>query len=336
LKILVTGGAGYIGSTIASAALDNGIEPIILDSLVTGQRAFTAGRIFYEGDIADRDLIGKILREHPDVFCTIHCAALIVIPESVKDPYRYYRENVSKSAELFKTLVEAGYPRIVFSSSASIYDSSANFQVDESSPLTANCPYARTKIMMEQILADFCRAYALKGLSLRYFNPIGADPKLRSGPHARNPSHLLGALVEVHAGRRKVFELNGVKWPTRDGTAVRDYVHVWDLARAHILAVQKFDSLFQNREQGSAPYSVINLGAENGVTVREFIAAFERVVGAKVPMVEAEPRPGDSVGAFANADRAHRLLGWHQEKSIEDGIRDALRWNEKRMRILGY
>lgn len=329
MKALITGGAGYIGSTIASALLDEGHVPVILDSLVIGPREFTKDRIFYEGDISDSALIRTIFSDHKDIDCVIHCAALIVVPESVEHPYKYYKENVYKSLELFKNLLDVGCHRFIFSSSASIYDTAANFQVTETSPLFGNCPYARTKIMMENILEDFCRAYPLRGLSLRYFNPIGADPAFRSGPYKENPSYLLGGLVEVASGRRPIMEINGIDWATRDGSAVRDFIHVWDLAEAHVLALEKFDSLFTKEE----PYCVINLGTQTGVTVKEFVKAFETVWGKELPKKETDPRPGDVIGAFADARKAEKLLGWKIKKSIEAGISDALAWEKEKEKI---
>jgi UDP-glucose 4-epimerase len=330
MKVLITGGAGYIGSTVASALMDNGHTPILLDSLVVGPREFTRNRIFYEGDIADANIIKRIFSDHEDIYCVIHCAALIVVPESVVQPYKYYKENVYKSLELFKNLIDVNCYRLIFSSSASIYDATDNFQVTETSPLTANSPYARTKIMMEHILEDFCQAYPLNGLSLRYFNPIGADPAFRSGPYIKNPSHLLGNLVEVASGRKPVMEINGIDWPTRDGSAIRDFIHVWDLAEAHVLAVEKFDSLFSKDE----PYCVINLGTQSGVTVKEFVKAFETVWGKELPKKETGPRSGDAIGAFANAQKAEKLLGWKVKKSIETGISDALAWDKEKIKIL--
>lgn len=177
MKFLITGGAGYIGSTVASALEDAGHTPVILDSLVTGRMEFTKGRIFYQGDIADRNVIEKIFSDHPDIYAVLHCAALIVVPESVTKPYEYYRENVSKSNEMFHILNELGCKRIVFSSSAAIYDKVEQFMVTEEAPLAPSSPYARTKFIMEMVLKDTCRAYGMKGIALRYFNPIGADPK---------------------------------------------------------------------------------------------------------------------------------------------------------------
>ncbi|MCX8024012.1 MAG: UDP-glucose 4-epimerase GalE [Thermanaerothrix sp.] len=334
MKFLITGGAGYIGSTIASALLDSGHTPVILDNLSVGKREFVRGRIFYEGDIADEALLERIFAEHPDIQATVHCAALIIVPESVEKPYEYYRENVAKSLELFRVLNRLGYPKVLFSSSASIYDDVPGFMVTETSPLKPRSPYARTKYMMEMILRDFCIAYGMKGIALRYFNPIGADPQLRSGIHVENPTHVLGRMVDTALGKYPYFEITGTNWPTRDGTGIRDYIHVWDLAQAHLAAVLDFDAVFERAGNPPDRYLVINLGTGRGVTVRELLDAFQKVIGQQIPVREAPPRPGDIAGSFANADTAERLLGWKARLSIEDGIRDALRWAEKRKEIL--
>jgi UDP-glucose 4-epimerase len=337
MKILVTGGAGYIGSTICSALIDHGHTPVILDSLITGRAEFTRGRIFYQGDIADRAMLERIFREHADIFATIHCAALIVVPESVARPYDYYRENVAKSLELFHTLRELGYGRVVFSSSASIYDVVPGFMVTESSPLRPGSPYARTKYMMEMILKDFTVAYEnMYGIALRYFNPIGADPQMRTGIHIKNPSHVLGKLVDVALGKLPAFEITGTAWPTRDGTGIRDYIHVWDLAMAHVQAVEQFQEIFTRAGGPEDRYVVINLGTGHGVTVRELVTAFEKVYQKTINKVEKPPRPGDIAGAYANADTARRLIGWEAKLPIEKGIEDALRWGEIRGQIIHF
>ncbi len=336
MKYLITGGAGYIGSTIASALLDAGHTPVILDNLSVGKREFVRERIFYEGDIADEALLERIFAEHPDIQATVHCAALIIVPESVEKPYEYYRENVAKSLELFRVLNRLGYNRVLFSSSASIYDDVPGFMVTESSPLKPRSPYARTKYMMEMILRDFCIAYGMKGIALRYFNPIGADPQLRSGIHVRYPSLVLGKMVDTVLGKQPYFELTGTDWPTRDGSGIRDYIHVWDLAQAHLKAVLEFEAVFERAGSPPDGYVVINLGTGRGVTVRELVAAFKKVYGQPLPVREMPPRPGDVAGAYANADTAERLLGWKAQRSIEDGIADALRWGKKRREILGY
>ncbi|MHB8806008.1 MAG: UDP-glucose 4-epimerase GalE [Anaerolineaceae bacterium] len=336
MKFLITGGAGYIGSTICSALEENGHTPIILDSLVTGRPEFTKGRIFYKGDIADRALVQGIFEDHSDIQAAIHCAALIVVPESTQKPYEYYRENVGKSLELFHSLHVAGCKRVVFSSSASIYDTVPGFMVTETSPLNPTNPYARTKMVMEMVLKDFCQAYGMHGIALRYFNPIGADPKMRSGLHLQNPSHVLAKLVEVQLGRLPEFLITGTDYPTRDGTGIRDYIHIWDLARAHILAVTDFDGVFERAGNPQENYLVINLGSGNGVTVRELVTAFESVIGQPINKREAARRPGDSTGSYANADLAAKLLNWKTELTIEQGIADALKWGAIRDQVLHY
>jgi len=336
MKYLITGGAGYIGSTICSALKDAGHTPVILDSLVTGREEFTRDHIFYKADISDSAAVEKVFQDHPDIQATIHCAALIVVPESVAMPYEYYHHNVAKSIEFFNTLQRIGHGRVVFSSSASLYDIVPGFMVTEEAPLKASSPYARTKLMMEMVLKDFCAAYKMKGIALRYFNPIGADPQMRSGLHVKNPTHVLGKLVETAQGKLPVFEITGTNFPTRDGTGIRDYIHVWDLARAHVNAVTQFDEVFTRAGSPVSNYLVINLGTGRGVTVRELVTAFEKVYGQKVNQRETDPRPGDVAGYYTNADTAKRLLGWKAELSIEQGIADALKWGELREKLLKY
>lgn len=333
MKVLVTGGAGYIGSTTCKALEQAGHVPVVLDSLLTGPRVFVGDRAFYEGDIADRTLLRRIADEHPDIDATIHMAARIVVPESVEKPYEYYRDNVAKSLELFDELTALGLNRVLFSSSASLYATKDSFEVTEEDPLAPQSPYARTKLMMEQVLQDMAAATDLRAVILRYFNPIGSDPDLETGIYAKEPSHVLGQLVMAARGQKDSFTITGVEHPTRDGTGIRDYVHVWDLARAHVRAVEKFDDVVAAVD---APSTIINIGTGQGVTVRELIASFERVFGQAVPTTEAPPRPGDAVGAFANVDKSHRLLDWSTELSLDDAIASALDWGEKRQEILGY
>ncbi|MDX6360941.1 MAG: UDP-glucose 4-epimerase [Nocardioidaceae bacterium] len=333
MKILVTGGAGYLGSTTAKALEEAGHTPVLLDSLLTGPLAFVRDRIFYDGDIADRALVARIVEEHPDLDATIHMAARIVVPESVEKPYEYYRDNVAKSLELFDTLVGLGKPRILFSSSASLYAVKEDFEVTEDDPLEPTSPYARTKWMIEHVLRDMSVATDLRAIILRYFNPIGSDPDLESGIYAKEPSHVLGQLVMASRGQKDSFAITGTDLPTRDGTGLRDYIHVWDLARVHVRAIERFDQVLEKVGQ---PNVTLNVGRGDGVTVRELVAAFERVSGHEVPLTEAPPRPGDAVGAFANVDRATELLDWRTELSIDDAIASALAWADKRQEVLGY
>ncbi|WP_244930138.1 UDP-glucose 4-epimerase GalE [Nocardioides sp. W7] len=333
MKVLVTGGAGYIGSITCKALEVAGHTPVVLDSLLVGPRLYVGDRIFYEGDIADRALLRRIVEEHPDLDATIHMAARIVVPESVEKPYEYYRDNVAKSLEMFDELTALGRPRILFSSTASLYALTLDFEVTEGDPVDPTSPYARTKRMMEMVLEDLARATDLRAVILRYFNPIGADPDLSTGYHLRDATHVVPLMAQAALGLRDTFTLTGTDHPTRDGSGIRDYIHVWDLARAHVRAVEEFDAVL---EKVGEPYTYINLGSGDGVTVRELLAAVERVVGRSVPVVEAPARPGDAAGAFASADKAADLLGWRTELSLDEAIASALAWGEKRQEILGY
>ncbi|GLX53488.1 UDP-glucose 4-epimerase GalE [Streptomyces hygroscopicus subsp. hygroscopicus] len=329
MSVLIAGGAGYIGSTVASACLDAGITPVILDSLVRGRAEFTEGRVFYEGDIADGALVDRIFAEHPDISAVVHCAALIVVPESVADPIRYYEANVAKSLAFVGHLHRNGCDRLIFSSSASVYRAEDGSPVTEDSPLAPQSPYARTKAVCEEMFADIAAAGKMRVLSLRYFNPVGSDPLLRTGLQLKRPSHALGMLIQAHQNGTP-FPVTGVDYPTRDGTGIRDYVHVWDLAAAHIAAIERFDAILDEAE----PSIAINLGTGSGTTVRELCAAFNNVVSTPLATIDTDPRPGDVAGGYTTSDRAARLLGWTPELSLEDGIRSALDWIPVRDKML--
>ena len=324
VKVLIAGGAGYIGSTIASACLDAGVVPVILDNLVTGRREFTADRAGYEGDIADGPLVDRVFAEHPDIYAVVHCAGLIVVPDSVADPVGYYRANVTKSLDFTAHLLRNGCGRLIFSSSAAIYRASEDLTVDEDSAIETQSPYARTKAVCEAMFADIAAAGPLRVLSLRYFNPIGADPKMRTGLQRPRPTHALGRMIQAR-DERVPFVITGTDWPTRDGTGIRDYIHVWDLAAAHVAALTRFDAL---------NVAVINLGSGTGTTVRELLAAFNRVAGHPVEGRDAGRRPGDVAGAYTRVLRAEHLLGWRAKYDITEGIRHSLQWAALRDEIL--
>ena len=324
MKVLITGGAGYIGSTVATACIEAGMEVVLLDDLSRGLRAFGEGRDLYVGDIADESLLDRLLGDHPDIDAVVHCAARIVVPESVADPLGYYDTNVGKTIVLLRRLREAGISRIVFSSSAAVYAGESGEGVDESGLLAPASPYAVTKAMVERILDDAATAGDFRAIALRYFNPIGADTQLRTGQQTPTPSHALGKIMQARASGEP-FQLTGTDWATRDGSGLRDYIHVWDLALAHVAAVQRFDEV----ATADRPYRVVNLGTGDGVTVRELIAAFERVTGAPLAVVETDRRPGDQAGAFAIVERAAEELGWRAERSVDDGVRDAIAWSER-------
>ncbi|WP_030169252.1 UDP-glucose 4-epimerase GalE [Spirillospora albida] len=334
MKVLITGGAGFIGSTIASAFGERGITPVVLDSLITGRQQFTEGRIFYQGDIGDGALIDEIFHDHPDIEVAVHCAALIVVPDSMSDPQRYYRVNVARTLDLAGHLLRNGHDRLIFASTAGMYRPGPDLSVTEASELAPQNPYTRSKMMAELMLEDIGRAAGLRVVSLRYLNPIGADPRMRTGLQSSKPTHALGKMIESYE-RGVPFTITGVDWPTRDGTAVRDYIHVWDIARAFVEAAVRFDAVIPPvRPAGAGPgYEVINLGTGGGTTVRELVDAFREVVGDGFRAEDAPARPGDVVGAFVDPAKAYELLGWKPEYTIGDAIRHSLEWAERRREL---
>ncbi|GAA1397815.1 UDP-glucose 4-epimerase GalE [Luteococcus peritonei] len=329
MKILITGGAGYIGSTIGSACEDAGHEVVVLDNLSTGRREFALDRPFYQGDVGDPELLDRVFREH-QIDAVVHCAARIVVPESVAEPWSYYENNVGKTLDLLASMERNQVRRILFSSSASIYGPDENFQVTEESPLAAGSPYARTKMVTELVLSDVAAATELHVISLRYFNPIGSDPELRTGLQLEFPSHVLGKLIEAwNAG--KPFTVTGTDWPTRDGSGIRDFIHVWDLAKAHVAALEKFDQVTSQEN-----YQVINIGTGTGTTVRELADAFNEVIGGELQVTDGPPRPGDVAGVYTTSSKARTELGWSAELDETRAIKDALAWLPRRKEMLGY
>jgi UDP-glucose 4-epimerase len=312
VKVLVTGGAGYIGSTIASACLDAGITPVILDDLSTGRVEFTRGRTFYRGDIGDGTLVDRVFADHPDIETVVHCAARVVAPESARVPLDYYRTNVASSIELIGRAVAHGCRRFVLSSSAAAADPTS--------------PYGHSKAMVERVLADCAHAGLLTAVALRYHNVIGADPGGWSGPTVQDPTHVLGRLIAAQRDNTP-FIITGTDWPTRDGTGIRDYVHVWDVARAHVELLNRFGLVIRPAET----YRTIGLGSGRGTTVRELHAAFEAVTGRAVPCRDAGPRPGDRAVSTCHDWQAWMLLRWQPRLSLADGIRDALAWADRRV-----
>ena len=320
MNVLVTGGAGLIGSVVSTALINRGYTPIIIDSLAAGDRRFLKNRLGYVTDICDIEFIIGIVKKYHIKSC-IHLAAKISVEESVRDPLLYYKENVAKSIKLFEALKRNNVNKIIFSSSASVYDASKNFEVTEESPLNPLSPYANTKMIMEMILKDSV-SETFKAISLRYFNLIGACKSGFSGPYDDNPSHLLGMLIKAKK-ENKPFTIFGDDWGTRDKTTIRDFIHVQDLADAHVLALDKFEEVTRDKN-----YEVINLGTGKGTTVKEFVSAFIKVAG-EIEVKYEKRRAGDVIGAYTNTQKAEELLGFKAKYSIEEGIEDTFKWLEK-------
>jgi UDP-glucose 4-epimerase len=321
VKVLVTGGAGFIGSTIALALSDNGDEPVLLDDLSTGDPAFLRTFPHYVGDIADADLLRRIFAEHRDIAVTVHCAARTVVTESIERPLDYYAANVGKTVQLLAELIANGCTRVVFSSTAAVYGTSAAEVLSEDVPVRPETPYARTKAIVENILTDTCATTALTAVSLRYFNPLGCDPQLRSGPVHPPAALAIQALLAAAASGRP-FRINGDDWDTADGTPLRDFVHVWDVALAHVAVVHNWP--------GGNRHEIVNVGSGVGTTVRQLAEVFNRIVETPVAIEYGPRRPGDIVGGYTSTARARQVFGWTPTRSLEDAVADAVRWAEHR------
>ncbi len=318
MKILVTGAAGYVGAAVVSALLDNGDQVVGLDDLSRGHARFLERIPHAVGDIADTRVLGALLAQHRDLAAVIHCAARTIVDDSVSDPLTYYSQNVGKTLTLLEFVLRWGCPRFVFSSSAAVYGARPPAVVTESAPVDAASPYAATKLMIERALDDIAAAGLVRAMSLRYFNPIGADPHVRSGRADPASPDVLSALLAAAAARRP-FVINGVDWETTDGSPIRDFVHVADIARAHVLAVHHL-------LEAPAGHDIVNIGSGRPTTVRELADAVSRLVPGQLQITAGPRRLGDTVGCFADVTRAARLLGWRPTSGLDDAVRDALRW----------
>jgi UDP-glucose 4-epimerase len=322
-KVLVTGGAGYIGSHTAQQLLDAGNDVVILDNLSNGHRAMAPeGARFVRGDLADRALLAEILGSGVDA--VLHFAGSIVVPESVADPLGYYRNNTLNTHGLLQACVEQGVGQFIFSSTAAVYGDTALVPVPENAPTLPISPYGASKLMTEWMLRDTAVAHGLRYVALRYFNVAGADLRARRGQASKNATHLIKLAVEVLTGQREKLAIFGGDYPTDDGTGVRDYIHVVDLANAHVKALDYL--------RGGGDCQVLNCGYGKGSSVKQVIAALERVSNRKIPVEMAPRRAGDVAELVAEAGRIRGLLGWQPEHDDLDLIvRTALDWERKRI-----
>jgi len=322
VSVLVTGGAGYIGSHMTYALLDHGERVIVLDNLSTGVRGLVAPDAeFVEGDVADQQLVRGILRER-SVDAVIHFAGSIVVPESVSDPLKYYGNNTVASRALIEACVAEKVRNFVFSSTAAVYGiPEVAVVVEETSKDPIN-PYGRSKLMTEWMLQDTARAHDFRYIALRYFNVAGADPQGRTGQSTPRATHLIKRACQVALGRESHLDIFGTDYPTPDGTGVRDYIHVSDLIGAHILAL---DAL----RKESKP-DVFNCGYGRGLSVREIITAVERAAGHKLAVKESPRRPGDPPMLVANSTKLKHGLNWTPRYGDVDTIvHSALEWERK-------
>jgi UDP-glucose 4-epimerase len=321
--VLVTGGAGYIGSHAALALLDAGWPVVVLDNLVTGFRwAVPEAAGFVEGDVADAALVGRLLAEHR-IGAILHFAGSLLVPESVTDPLKYYRNNTAASRTLIETAVAAGVRHLVFSSTAATYGIPEVVPVAEDMPTVPINPYGRSKLMTEAILADTAFAHPFNYAALRYFNVAGADPALRSGQSVAVATHLIHVAVEAATGRRSHVAVFGQDYDTPDGTGVRDYIHVADLASAHVAAL---DWLIANPDQSRT----MNVGYGRGYSVREVLDVADRVTNLQIARIDAPRRAGDPDTLVADNSRILATLQWRpKHDNLEQIVGDALAWERK-------
>ncbi|KQT60658.1 MULTISPECIES: UDP-glucose 4-epimerase GalE [unclassified Aureimonas] len=328
MTVLVTGGAGYIGSHMVLALVDRGEEVVVVDNLVTGfDWLVSPSAELVQGDIADAELVGRVIAERK-VDAIVHFAGSIVVPESVSDPLKYYHNNTSKTRDLIATAVGAGVPHFIFSSTAATYGVTGAEPVTEDRPLLPISPYGRSKLMSEMMLEDVAAAHDLTYAALRYFNVAGADPQGRSGQATKGATHLIKVAVEAALGKRDGIEIFGTDYPTPDGTAIRDYIHVSDLAAAHLHALDHL--------RGGGDSIIANVGYGQGLSVRQVLDTVREVSKVDFPVRLSPRRAGDPPSIVADSSKARADLGWSPTlDDLPTIVEHALSWEKHLMRRNG-
>ncbi len=321
MKILVCGGAGYIGSHTVKELLGEGFEVVIFDNFSSGRKELLVGGELIHADLDDKEAIQRVFRSR-EIGAVLHFASLIQVGESFLKPQKYYTHNLSTSLNLLEVMLEAGVKKFIFSSSAAVYGVPEITPIPESHPLNPFNPYGQTKLFVEKILQDYEKAYGLKFISLRYFNAAGADPEGQLGEMHDPETHLIPNVLLFLLEKKKTFELYGTDFPTPDGTAIRDYIHVTDLASAHVLALKRLLAASES--------DFINLGTNKGYSVLEVIRKAEEVTGRKVAYKAMPRRWGDVPVLLASKDKVEQVLGWRPRYSqLETIIETAWNWHKK-------
>jgi UDP-glucose 4-epimerase len=322
MSILVTGGCGYIGSHMVHALVDAGERVVVLDNLSTGTRSAIPESVpLVVGNVGDQALVERLAREH-GVSAIIHFAGSIVVPESVRDPLGYYRNNTANSRTLLQAAVTCGIEQFIFSSTAAVYGNPDHVPIDEDAPPHPMSPYGTSKLMTEAMLKDVGAAHGMRYVILRYFNVAGADPQLRTGQSTPDATHLIKVAVQAALGLRPEMEVFGTDYPTPDGTCIRDYIHVTDLVRAHAAALEHL-------RRGGASLT-LNCGYGKGYSVLEVIEAVQRAAGDRFPVRRVGRRPGDPAVIVADGNRLRATLGWQpQFDDLDRIVAHALAWERR-------
>ena len=319
--ILVVGGAGYIGSHMVKVLLKADRQVVVLDDLSTGFRKLLLGGKFIQGNLGNPDILDRIFSDHR-IDAVMHFAAFSQVGESVRQPLKYYRNNVANTLELLGALIRHNVKRFIFSSTAAVYGEPSQVPILEDSPLQPTNPYGTTKAAVEGMLADCDKAYDLRYISLRYFNAAGADPEGLIGESHDPETHLIPLTLKAAAGDLAHVSIFGTDYPTPDGTCIRDYIHVDDLARAHMLALEAL--------MAGAGSTVYNLGNSKGYSVKEVIETASKVTGLPIPAIEDDRRPGDPAVLVAGSDRIKKELGWRPKfENLETIIQTAWDWHRR-------
>jgi UDP-glucose 4-epimerase len=323
MSVLVTGGAGYIGSHMVHALLDRGEGVVVLDNLSTGLREMVAARAhFVQGNAGDAALVARLLAEH-DVDAVIHFAGSVVVPDSVADPLAYYENNTVASRALIAACVKAGIRNFIFSSTAAVYGEGIDGPVPETAPKAPINPYGRSKLMTEWMLEDTAKAHDLRFVALRYFNVAGADPLGRTGQSTPRATHLIKRACQAALGQVSHLDIFGTDYPTPDGTGIRDYIHVSDLVAAHGLALDHL--------RGGGEAQIFNCGYGHGASVYDVIGAVERVTGRPLPVRKGPRRPGDPPSLVADPAKIRAALHWQpQFDDLHEIVRGAYAWELRR------
>lgn len=324
MVVLVIGGAGYIGSHTARALRHAGHDVIIFDNLSTGYEFFASGFELVKGDVLDPKALGKVL---PRVDAIMHFAASAYVGESVVNPRKYFHNNVEGGLSLLNSALDAGVKKIIFSSTCAVYGEPAKVPIEENIPRQPVNPYGMSKLFFELALESYDRAYGFRYASLRYFNAAGADENGEIGELHEPETHLIPLALSAAAGTAPALQVFGSDYPTPDGTCVRDYIHVNDLASAHVKALEHLAA--------GKPSFALNVGTGTGVSVQEVISAVERVTGKPVPHNKVARRPGDPPALVANPSKAQQLLGWKATRGLQEIVSTAWNWMQKQPRVVG-
>ena len=323
-KVLIVGGAGYIGSHVNKKLSEAGFETIVFDNFSKGHKEFVKWGELFEGDLANKKDLEKVFAQHK-IDVVMHFAAFIEVGESVIDPQKYYLNNLRNTLNLLEIMMSSGVNKLIFSSTAAVYGDPNYLPIDEKHPKRAVNPYGWAKIMVEQILEDYSSAYDFDYVALRYFNASGADLETDLGEWHEPESHLIPLVFDAVSGKRENIKIFGSDWPTDDGTCVRDYIHVLDLTKAHILAM--------NYLLDGGKSDVFNLGNGKGYSVRQVIEMVKKVTGKEFSVIESERRFGDAAMTIASSQKIEKRLGWKPEYNLEQIVESAWKWYKYKNKI---